>query len=80
MNRRVEGHGRPDRAGERAWVSHRGITRRRGGAEGDRMQMLTRGKSETPLCSPCLCEKKNADGEKAPTERRPPKWWSGKMI
>jgi len=36
------------------------------------MKMLTRGKSETPPCSPWLCERKNADGEKAPTERRPP--------
>ena len=44
------------------------------GAEGGRMKMLTRGKSETPPCSPWLCERQNADGEKAPTERRPPKW------
>ena len=33
--------------------------------------MLTRGNSETPPCSPWLCEWENADGEKAPTELRP---------
>ena len=41
------------------------------------MKMLTRGKSETPPCSPWLCESKNALGEMAPTERRPPKWRLG---
>ena len=31
------------------------------------------GNAETPLCSPWLRERENAEGEKAPTERRPPK-------
>ena len=45
-----------------------GFSQRHQGTEGS-----LSGNAETPPCSPWLCERENADCEKAPTERRPPK-------
>jgi hypothetical protein len=52
--------------------SEGGNARSHGGGLSEDVDTRTIGNSETPPCSAWLIERENAEGEKAPTERRPP--------